>query len=739
MAPPTDRFPQRRASLRLILLVPFILQTAAAVGITGYISWRSSQSNLNDLIIRLQKASTQQVEQRLNTYLNTPKQLAQSTADAFASGLLNEQDTEGIGRHLHSQVKRYKAGYSSFASFSGNYFAAGYMTDTGRDRISRDLLSFEKYGDRKNHIYNTNDQGQLTNLTLVEDYDFQSEFWVANIAKSPSPKANWAPISPWESSPFPLSLSAVVPIYNSTHTLIGVASVDQRLTQISRFLQESKPSPGTEVFIIERDGNLVASSGQQPVYKLTNQKLDRLPALQSTNPLIQTTSHFLQQKFHSFQNIDTQTASIYNLKGIQQFVYTTTWKDDWGLEWLVVVVMPATDFTAQIQENTKQTIILSVLALFGAIILSLYTSQWIIRPILRLKNAAQFLASGNLEYQAAPSSINELDKLGQAFNQMADQLNLSFQALEASNNDLEQRVADRTETLTQTLTTLQTTQAQLIQTEKMSSLGQMVAGVMHEINNPTTFIQGNLGHCAQYLQTFSALIGLYQKHYPHPPEAIAQALETQDLPFILADWPKLLSSMQQGTSRIQAIVTSLQDFSYINESASKTINLNHGLESTLLILTHQLTSHNIQIVKKYSDLPSLQCYPSLLNQVFHSLITNAIDAQATSITLSTSYHCDQIIVTITDNGSGIPPEIQAKIFDPFFTTKPIGKGTGLGLSIAYQIITQQHRGQLTVASSHQGTVFTITLPIKNPMINGVHLKVLSSGADGSRTRVQTGY
>jgi signal transduction histidine kinase len=712
---PTQHPPKRQASLRLILLVPFILQTAAAVGITGYLSWRSSQNSLNDLIIRLQKASTQQVEQRLSTYLSTPKQLAQSTADAFASGLLKEQDTEGIGRHLYSQAKRYKAGYSSFASFSGNYFAAGYMTDTGQDTISRDLLSFEKYGDRKNHIYNTNDQGQLTNLTLVEDYDFQSEFWVANTAKSPSPNANWAPISPWESSPFPLSLSAVVPIYNSTHKLIGVTSVDQRLTQISRFLQASKPSPGTEIFIIERDGNLVASSGPQPVYKRTNQKLDRLPALESTNPLIQTTSQFLQQKFHSFQSIDTQNASIFSLKGIHQFVYTSTWKDDWGLEWLVVVVMPETDFTNQIQENTKQTILLSVLALFGAIILSLYTSQWIVRPILRLKTASQFLASGNLQYQAAPSSIEELDKLGQAFNQMAEQLNLSFQALETSNDDLEQRVTDRTETLTQTLTTLQTTQAQLIQTEKMSSLGQMVAGVMHEINNPTTFIQGNLGHCAQYLQTFSGLIGLYQKHYPQPPEAIAQALETQDLPFILADWPKLLSSMQQGTSRIQSIVTSLQDFSYINESASKTIDLNHGLESTLLILAHQLTRHNIQIDKQYSDLPPLHCYPSLLNQVFHSLITNAIDAQATSITLTTRYHTGQIIVTIADNGSGIPAAIQAKIFDPFFTTKPIGKGTGLGLSIAYQIITQQHKGQLTVASeTDQGTVFTLALPIKNP-------------------------
>jgi signal transduction histidine kinase len=713
MAFPIQR-PKRRASLRLILLVPFILQTAAAVGITGYFSWRSSQHSLNDLILRLQKSSTQQIEQNLNTYLNTPKQLAQSTADAFASGLLKEQDLEHIGRHLHSQAKHYKVGYSSFATFSGDYVGAGYMTETGHDTISRDLLSFKKYGNRKNHIYDTDDQGRLTNLTLVEDYDFHSEYWVANIAESSPPKPSWVPISPWESSPFPLSISAAVPVYNSARQLIGVTGVDQRLTQISRFLQESKPSPGTEIFIIERDGNLVASSGQQPVYKRIHEKLDRLPALESTNPLVQTTSQFLKQKFHGFQHIDKE-ASIFSLQGIHQFVYTSTWKDDWGLEWLVVVVMPETDFAAQIQENTKQTIILTVLALFGAIILSLYTSQWIIRPILRLKNAAQFLTSGNLEYQAVPSSVEELDQLGQSFNQMAEQLNTSFQALEASNNDLEQRVTDRTEALTQTLKTLQTTQTQLIQTEKMSSLGQMVAGVMHEINNPTTFIQGNLGHCAQYLQSFSDLLQLYQKHYPNPPTAIAQAAETHDLSFILADWPKLLSSMQQGTSRIQAIVTSLQNFSHINESASKPSCLNDCLDSTLLILAHQFTTHNIQILKNYSDLPLIDCYPRLLNQVFHSLITNAIDAPATTLTITTQQEPDQITITIADNGPGIPPAIQAKIFDPFFTTKPIGKGTGLGLSIAYQIITQQHKGQLTLESQMgQGTAFTIALPIKNP-------------------------
>jgi signal transduction histidine kinase len=712
---PTLRPTQRRASLRLILLVPFILQTATAVGVTGYFSWRSSQNSLNDLIHQLQNASTQQVEQHLGSYLGTPKQLVQHTADAFAANLLKADDPESIGLYLYSQVKHNRIGYAGYGSLTGNYIAAGHMADTIDSPIVRDRLLPQQFGDRQNRTYKTNAQGQTTIITGVEPYDFQSEFWFSNIAQSSQPKPRWATIQPWEAAPYPLSLSTSHPVYNRDRQLIGAVGIDQRLTQISHFLQQSKPSPNTETFILERDGNLVASSGTQPIYQLKHDKPDRLPAPESTNPLIQTTSRFLQQKFHSFQAIKADETLILNQNGVQHFIAVNTWKDDWGLDWLVVVVIPETDFTAQIQQNTQRTIILSVFALIAAILLSLYTSRWIIRPIVQLKTTAQALAAGNLDAQAPPSPIAELDQLGQSFNQMAQQLQTSFQSLEASNNTLEQRVSDRTEALSQTLKTLQNTQAQLVQTEKMSSLGQMVAGVMHEINNPTTFIHGNLTHCAQYLQTCTNLLQLYQTHYPQPPAAIAQALDAEDLPFILADWPKLLTSMEQGTSRIQAIVASLQDFSHINESSSKSSDLNQGLDNTLLVLTHRLTTANIQITKNYSDLPLIDCYPSQLNQVFHSLITNAIDAIATEITLTTQHHAGQIMITIADNGSGIAPEIQAKIFDPFFTTKPIGQGTGLGLSIAYQIITQQHQGQLTVESQpHQGTIFSIILPINHP-------------------------
>jgi signal transduction histidine kinase len=710
MALNLPRLPQQRVSLRLILLVPFILQTTAAVGLTGYLSWRSGQNSLHDLIVRLQKSSSQQVKQQLDSYLSTPKQLAKTTADAFASGRLTEDDLDNLGRHFHSQVKHYNIGYASYGSLKGFYIAAGHMSDSTNGRISRDVLIPKYLGDRKNHIYSTDDQGNFTSLDLVEDYHFQLEPWFADITTASNPTQGWTKITPWEATPYPLSIGAAIAIRDRNQKLIGSVAVDQRLTQISEVLKKFNPSPGSETFILERDGNLVASSSPQPPYKQTDKGVDRLQATESSNLLVGASSQFLLQNFRSFHSIKGDETLSFLHHNKRHFISTNLWQDEWGLDWIVVVAIPEADFTQKIQENTHHTIILSILALLGSVLLSLYTSQWILRPIVHLKNAALDLATENLDYKIAPSSIDEIDQLGQSFNQMAQQLQTSLQALEASNNDLEQRVADRTQALTATLTTLQNTQTQLVQTEKMSGLGQMVGGVMHEINNPTTFIYGNLTHCKQYLQTLTDLLQLYQSHYPEPPRALAQAIAAEDISFILGDWPSLIASMEQGASRIKAIVSSLQDFAHINESGLKSSNLNNGLDNTLLILVHSLLSNNIQVIKHYDNLPDIKCYPSLLNQVFYSLINNAIEAQATTIQLTTTSQPDQITLTIADNGNGIPSDIQAKIFDPFFTTKPVGKGTGLGLAIAYQIITQQHQGQISVASQiHQGTTFTLTI------------------------------
>jgi ammonium transporter len=270
---------------------------------------------------------------------------------------------------------------------------------------------------------------------------------------------------------------------------------------------------------------------------------------------------------------------------------------------------------------------------------------------------------------------------------------------------------------------LQQTQTQLIQAEKMSSLGQMVAGVAHEINNPVSFIYGNIRPAIQYTEDLLELIELYQNHYPQPSSEIIEYLDELDIEFLAADFLKLLDSMKNGAERIRDIVKSLRNFSRLDESEVKAVNLHEGIDSTLLILQNRLKykpgSINIQVIKEYGNLPKVECYPSQLNQVFMNIINNAIDAleesktQSAEILISTQQLDNNwVSIQIADNGPGISEEIQNKLFDPFFTTKPVGKGTGLGLSISYKIITDKHQGKIDCHSiPQQGTEFIVQIPI----------------------------
>lgn len=286
--------------------------------------------------------------------------------------------------------------------------------------------------------------------------------------------------------------------------------------------------------------------------------------------------------------------------------------------------------------------------------------------------------------------------------------------------------------LNRTLKELQTSQAHLIQAEKMSSLGQLMAGVAHEINNPVSFIYGNLTYVREYMQNLLGLVQLYQYHYPNPASAIQTEAEKIELEFIQDDLPKTLSSIEIGSNRICEIVRALRNFSRLDEAEIKSVDIHEGLDNTLMILRHRLKARperpEIQIVRDYGTLPAIKCYPGLINQVFMNILANAIDAleekakkgtyqeyiaDPAQIILQTSLIDEQWLrIAIADNGSGIPQEIQKHILDPFFTTKPIGKGTGMGMSISYQIVTERHGGKLEFFSTlGKGTEFVIKIPV----------------------------
>ncbi|MEG4813141.1 ATP-binding protein [Microcoleus sp. K5-D4] len=316
---------------------------------------------------------------------------------------------------------------------------------------------------------------------------------------------------------------------------------------------------------------------------------------------------------------------------------------------------------------------------------------------------------------------------------------LAEAALQRAKEELEIRVEERTaelksqtQQLEQALSEVKQAQSNLIHSEKMSSLGQLVAGVAHEINNPINFIYGNITHTGQYANSLLELVNLYQEQYPNPIPIVQEKIESIDLDFIISDLPKILISMINGAERIFGIVKSLRIFSRHDEAEMKVADIHEGIDSTLMILQSRLNAKpglaNIQVIKEYGNLPRIECYPGQLNQVFMNILANAIDALEDDshsesiavneanchlIKISTKLLDSEVVeIRISNNGPEISESVRNQLFNPFFTTKPVGKGTGLGLSIGYQIITVRHKGELQcISAPGKGAEFIIKIPI----------------------------
>jgi two-component system, NtrC family, sensor kinase len=388
--------------------------------------------------------------------------------------------------------------------------------------------------------------------------------------------------------------------------------------------------------------------------------------------------------------------------------------------------------------------------LLGSIIVAIVgvlIARAIIRPLRAVSEVARKVTrDSNFDLQAPVLTQDEVGVVAISLNQLIQQVRQLLilqqedkEQLKIYNQTLEQQVESRTEELQQKNTDLQQTlqklkqaQSQLIQGEKMSALGQLVAGIAHEINNPVNFIYANLTYVNQYTQDLLRLVNTYQQNYPNPPQSLQAVLKDVDIDYLNEDLTKILQSMQVGSDRIREIVLSLRNFSRLDEAELKWVNLYEGIDNTLMILQHRLKANSerpaIEVVKEYVDLPLVECCAGQLNQVFMNLLANAIDALEES-NLGRSFQDiaanpnriwirtlnptpNQVQITIADNGCGIPENVRSRLFDPFFTTKQVGKGTGLGLSISYQVVTEKHRGKLWCDSTPSaGTKFVIELPI----------------------------
>ncbi|NJL86844.1 MAG: HAMP domain-containing protein, partial [Leptolyngbyaceae cyanobacterium SM1_1_3] len=538
---------------------------------------------------------------------------------------------------------------------------------------------------------------------LIDRYEYfpRKEDWYIDILQLGKP--NWtvaAEVSqPDEHAPFYVAANANWPIYDSSGKLLALISTDLEISHISQFLASLRPSASSRIFIIQRDGSLVGSCSlprlsEASDFEKAMQANGRIDVLNLPVSLTQATAQYLHQTFGGFQTIQHSQTLNFNFQGDRQYVQVTPWQDDFGLDWLVVVVVPESDFMAQIHANTRTTILLCIVSAAIASLLGLFTAYWIARPISRLNRAAKAIAAGNLEQQVESSPIQELSSLSQSFNRMATQLTNSFNDLESTNETLEHRVRQRTQDLTQALRDLQQTQIQLVQTEKMSSLGQLVAGVAHEINNPISFIYGNLPHAKGYIHDLLKILQCYQQEYSTPSTSLKNLIEEVELAFLQEDLPKLLSSMQVGAERIQGIVQSLRTFSRLDESGFKPVDIHEGIDSTLMILQSRLKATSkrpaIKVIKEYDTLPLVSCYPGQLNQVFMNILANATDAldelekhcPAVDASMYKIRICTKkaepngVIIRIANWGKKIPEEVYSQLFDPFSQQNRLVKELG---------------------------------------------------------------
>lgn len=667
----------KRLPLYFVLVVPFLLQVFAAVGLTGWLSFRNGQKAVNQLAEQLIEKNSRLVEQHLDEFLTTPQQVLKINLDAIELEQLSLQNHGRSGHYFWKQVTTFDdISYIGYALANGEFSGAGaFLKDQG---ITIDEISARTKG--KNLTYTTDQAGNRSKIVKVYDnWNPREEKWYKQPVEAG--EATWGDAYIWANDPV-VAVALSQPIYDTAKNLKGVFLIELFLDKVSDFLSNLKVSPSGKVFIIERNGTLVAHSIEQDPFVMKDGKAQPLNVLNSSDPMIRATAKHLQAQFGSFANIEASQELQFKFAGDLEFIKVTPLQNALGLDWLVVVTVPESDFMQQINANNRTTILLCFVALGVASGLGILTARWIARPIARLNWASQAIAAGDLDQAIEVSNIRELDGLAQSFNQMAGQLQQSFTALEKTNEALEQRVEERTTELRE---------AKEAADAANHAKSDFLANISHELRTP---LNGILGY-AQILQC-SQNIPEKERHN--------------------------VQIIHQCGSHLLTLINDVLDISKIEarklELVPTTIHLPAFLQGVVEICRIKAEQKKLKFIYESSEnLPiGIETDEKRLRQVLINLLGNAIKFTAKgSVTLAvrvkpnpTDPATVHIRFAVQDTGTGIAPEHLERIFLPFEQTEKAKlqtEGTGLGLAIS-QTIVELMNSQIQVRSElGVGSVF----------------------------------